>query len=76
MPVCNSHPEKENLMFSKDLELGIQVAAVKATEKRQDSQVSARAYRTPELHDVGKAADLVQGGGGGNYLDANRSRYY
>jgi hypothetical protein len=75
MPVCNNHPEKENPMFSKDLELGIPVAA-KATEKRQDSQVSARAYRTPELHDVGKAADLVQGGGGGNYLDANRTRYY
>lgn len=63
-------------MSAKDLKLAIRVASVKATETRQEREVSLREYHTPELHDVGKAAELVQGGGGGNYLDANRSRYY
>jgi hypothetical protein len=63
-------------MTGKTRELRIQVASGEATEPRQDGPASARAYHTPELHVVGEAAELVQGGGGGNYLDANRSRYY
>ncbi len=63
-------------MLAKDLKLGSPVASVEGTETRQDSLVSPRAYHTPELHDVGKAVELVQGGGGGNYSDANRTRYW
>jgi hypothetical protein len=63
-------------MTAKDLVLGMQDASVAVAEARQDGQVSSREYRTPELHEVGSATELVQGGGGGNYLDANRTRYY
>jgi hypothetical protein len=76
MPACHSYLEQENVMFAKERKLGSPVASVEGTETRQDNSVSPRMYHTPELHDVGKAVELVQGGGGGNYLDANRSRYY
>jgi hypothetical protein len=63
-------------MFSTKIRLHVETPSVKPTETRQDSQVASRAYHAPQLHDIGKAGELVQGGGGGNYLDANRSRYY
>jgi hypothetical protein len=63
-------------MMSKNLKSNEQLVRNVAAEKQEDSAKAQSTYRAPELHDVGKAADLVQGGGGGNYLDANRSRYY
>lgn len=76
MPAWDTDPEQENVMITVNVKLENKVASVKATETRPDSKVAPRAYQAPELHDVGKAVELVQGGGGGNYLDANRSRYY
>jgi hypothetical protein len=35
----------------------------------------ANVYHLPELHVVGQAAELVQGGGG-SYADNNRARQY
>lgn len=52
------------------------VTTVKSIEHGRDSKRASGNYQAPKLHDVGKATELVQGGGGGNYLDANRSRYY
>jgi hypothetical protein len=50
-------------------------AAATAGEARTEVRSGAREYQTPELFVVGKAIELVQGGGG-NYADNNRSRQY
>jgi hypothetical protein len=63
-------------MTTKNVKTVVKVAPRVAGEDRPVNQVSTPAYQAPELHDAGKAIELVQGGGGGNYLDANRSRYY
>jgi hypothetical protein len=52
------------------------VKAATTTDTREGREAPPRAYHSPELLVVGKAVELVQGGGGGNYSDANRSRYY
>ena len=53
---------------------GVENAVVKPAEKN-DASDAPRAYRAPELVVVGKAVELVQGGGG-NYADNNRARQY
>ncbi len=44
-------------------------------ERKQDAPDAPRVYRAPVLHVVGKAVELVQGGGG-NVADNNRARQY
>ena len=59
-------------MFSNKLDSNAIVAKSDAAKK----DAPKKGYQRPELLPVGKAIDLVQGGGGGNYSDANRTRYY
>jgi hypothetical protein len=54
---------------------GIESITGRAAVTAKDAPGAARGYHTPELHVVGQAADLVQGGGG-NYADNNRARQY
>jgi hypothetical protein len=63
-------------MFFTKSKLNVETTSLKANEPAKEMPGKAHGYQAPELHDVGKAVELVQGGGGGNYLDANRSRYY
>ena len=49
--------------------------ARQANQAAKETQGVPHAYHAPELHDVGKAVELVQGGGG-NYADNNRARQY
>jgi hypothetical protein len=62
-------------MKSIAIEQGVERATARATETTKDAWGGARAYQAPELHVVGKAGELVQGGGG-NYADNNRARQY
>jgi hypothetical protein len=66
---------KETVMKSITTERGVEHAGARAPEAAKDARGAARAYEAPELHVIGKAGELVQGGGG-NYADNNRSRQY
>ena len=62
-------------MSTKNVESRNATTCVEGAKAPQAGRVEPRAYHAPELHDVGKAVELVQGGGG-NYADNNRSRQY
>jgi hypothetical protein len=62
-------------VISNKLRLDLAVASAKPAATAEEKMRVNRAYSSPELHDAGKAGDLVQGGGG-NVADNNRSRQY
>lgn len=62
-------------MFPTKFASESKVLEVKKNEANQENRDGARVYQTPDLLVVGKAVELVQGGGG-NYADNNRSRQY
>jgi hypothetical protein len=62
-------------MFSTKIQLNVETAVAQAKEPAKATQGHSRAYHAPQLHDAGKATELVQGGGG-NTADNNRARQY
>jgi hypothetical protein len=66
---------KESIMVPSKFTSSIDNAVAGAAKMKKDAQDAPRVYRAPELHVVGKAGELVQGGGG-NWADNNRARQY
>jgi hypothetical protein len=66
---------KEAIMVLTKLTSASERCLVSASEAKKDAQRTSRVYHTPQLHVVGSATELVQGGGG-SYADNNRARQY
>jgi hypothetical protein len=75
MLACKTILSKEFLMLTAKNKLNLDRDASKPAEKAKAAPGRDRAYEAPTLHVVGRAGELVQGGGG-NYADNNRARQY
>jgi hypothetical protein len=66
---------QEIVMLSAKITLDVQTVVARSNETAEKTPGVSHAYRAPALHVVGKAGELVQGGGG-SYADNNRARQY